>query len=175
VTFGAGPRRALAVERTLTLRDRIAAGLIAGIAGGILIDLLLFAVQLAAGTPVAKLAGNFAFIAATLMGPGAYASPAAVPIGIVLHFCVAVGWALGYVYLVRSQPQLLTRPLISGAAFGLMVYIFMQIVILTAGQYHRPGPGALLTQLVAHIVFFGMPVALIVSRMLRRTTGFAAA
>jgi uncharacterized membrane protein YagU involved in acid resistance len=175
VTFGAGSRRALAVEPTLTLRDQLAAGLIAGIAGGILIDLFLFAVQLAGGTPAEKLAANFAFIAATLTGPGAYANPAAVPIGIVLHFCVSIGWSLGYVYLVRSQPQLLTRPLISGAGFGLMVYIFMQIVILTAGQYHRPGPGVLLTQLVAHIVFFGIPVALIVSRMLRRATGPAAA
>jgi hypothetical protein len=29
-------------------------------------------------------------------------------------------------------------------------------------------PGALAAQLIAHIVFFGIPVALIVSRMLRR-------
>jgi uncharacterized membrane protein YagU involved in acid resistance len=163
------------VERSVTPREQIVAGLIAGIAGGILIDLFLFAVQLAGGTPAEKLAGNFAFIAATLLGLGAYANPAAVPLGIVLHFGVAAGWALGYVYLVRTQPQLLTRPLISGAGFGLMVYIFMQIIILTAGQYHRPDPGTLLTQLVAHIVFFGIPVALIVSRMLRRTSGPAAA
>ncbi|HEX3464346.1 MAG TPA: hypothetical protein VHS78_09900 [Candidatus Elarobacter sp.] len=164
------------MERTVTLREQLAAGLAAGIAGGILIDLFLFAVQLAGGTPAAQLAGNFAFIAATLMGPGAYANPAAVPIGVVLHFIVSAGWALGYVYLVRSQPQLLTRPIISGAAFGLMVYIFMQIVLLTAGQYHRPAaPVVLATQLVAHLVFFGIPVALIVSRMLRPSMGSAAA
>jgi len=175
VTFGAAPRRALAVERTVTLRDQAVAGLVAGIAGGVLIQLFLFAAQLAGGTPAGKLAGGFAFIAAALMGPSAYTNPAAVPIGIVLHFCVSIGWALGYVYLVRTQPQLLTRPLISGAGFGLMVYIFMQIVLLTAGEYHRPAPGALATQLIAHIVFFGIPVALIVSRMLRRSPGAAAA
>ena len=166
MTFGAGSRRALAVERTVTLREQILAGLAAGIAGGVLIDLFLFAVELAGGTPAARLAGNFAFIAATLLGPGAYASPAAVPLGVVLHFAVSVGWALGYVYLVRSQPQLLTRPIISGAGFGLTVYVFMQIVLLTAGQYHRPSPGVLGTQLAAHLVFFGIPVALIVSRAL---------
>lgn len=168
MTFGAGPRKALAVERTVSLRDQAVAGLVAGIAGGILIELCFFAVALASGTPAGKLPQSFAFIAAVLMGPGAYANPAAVPIGIVLHFCVAVGWALGYVYLARTQPHLLTRPIISGAGFGLMVYIFMQIVLLTAGEYHRPAPGALATQLIAHIVFFGIPVGLIVARMLRR-------
>ena len=151
----------------MTLRDQLKAGLIAGAAAGILIELFFLAIQLAAGTPADKLAGNFVFIAAVLLGPGAYQNPIAVPLGIVLHFCVSIGWALGYVYLVRSQPQLLTRPWISGAAFGLMVYIFMQIILLTAGQYHRPAAAVFFTQLVAHVVFYGIPVALIVSRLLR--------
>ena len=151
----------------MTLRDQLRAGLIAGVAAGILIDLFLFTMQLAAGTRADKLAENFVFIAAVLLGPGAYVNPVAVPLGIVLHFCVSIGWALGYVYLVRSQPQLLTRPWISGAAFGLMVYIFMQIILLTAGQYHRVAAALFFTQLVAHIVFYGIPVAVIVSRLLR--------
>jgi hypothetical protein len=155
------------VERTVALRDQLKAGLVAGVAAGILIDVFLFAMQLAAGTPADKLAGNFVFIAAVLLGPGAYTSPIAVPLGIVLHFCVAIGWALGYVYLVRSQPQLLTRPWISGGVFGLMVYVFMEIILITAGQYHRVAPGLFFTQLVAHVAFYGIPVAVIASRMLR--------
>jgi hypothetical protein len=155
------------VERTVALRDQLKAGLIAGVAAGVLIDVFLFAAQLAGGTPADKLAGNFAFIAAVLIGPGAYANPLAVPLGIVLHFCVAIGWALGYVYLVRTQPQLLTRPWISGAAYGLVVYVFMEIVLITAGSYHRVAPRVLFTQLIAHAVFYGMPVAVIVSRLLR--------
>ncbi|GAC1660170.1 MAG: hypothetical protein NVS4B13_08260 [Candidatus Elarobacter sp.] len=155
------------MERTVALRDRVTAGLVAGIAGGILIQTFLFAMQLAGGTPADKLAADFVFIAATVLGAGAYANPGAVPLGIGLHFCVATGWALGYAYAVRSQPQLLARPWISGAGFGLTVYIFMQIILLTAGLYHRPPPGVLGTQLVAHIVFYGIPVALIVPRLLR--------
>ncbi len=151
----------------MALRDQLKAGLVAGVAAGILIDLFLFAMQLAAGTPPEKLAANFVFIAAVLLGPGAYANPVAVPLGIVLHFCVAIGWALGYVYLVRSQPQLLARPWISGAAFGLVVYVFMEIVLITAGLYHRVAPGLFFTQLVAHVVFYGIPVAVVASRMLR--------
>jgi len=151
----------------VALRDQLKAGLVAGVAAGVLIDVFLFAMQLAGGTPPEKLAANFVFIAAVLLGPGAYASPVAVPLGIVLHFGVAIGWALGYVYLVRTQPQLLSRPWISGAAFGLMVYVFMEIILITAGQYHRVAPGLFFTQLVAHIVFYGIPVAVIVSRLLR--------
>ena len=151
----------------MALRDQLKAGLVAGVAAGILIDLFLFAMQVAAGTPADKLAGNFVFIAAVLLGPGAYASPVAVPLGIVLHFCVAIGWALGYVYLVRSQPQLIARPWISGAAYGLVVYVFMEIILITAGLYHRVAPGLFATQLVAHVVFYGIPVAVIAARMLR--------
>ncbi len=154
------------MERTVTLRAQLTAGLGAGIAGGILIDAFVFAVQLASGTPAVKLADNFAFIAATLLGPSGYANPNAVALGIVLHFCVAISWALGYVYLVRSQPQLLARPWVSGASFGLVVYVFMQFVLITAGQYHRVAPAVLGTQLVAHAVFYGIPVALIVARLI---------
>ena len=151
----------------MTLRDQLKAGLVAGIAAGVLIDLFLFAMQLAAGTPADKLAGNFVFIAAVVLGQSAYANPAALPLGIVLHFCVAIGWALGYVYLVRSQPQLVARPWISGAAYGIVVYVFMEIILITAGLYHRVAPGLLFTQLVAHVAFYGIPVAVIASRMLR--------
>lgn len=168
---------ALAVEPTVTQRDRIVAGLAAGIAGGILIQLFLFAVQYAGGTPPDKFVGDFAFIASAMEGPNAsaYASPVIVVIGIVLHLCISVGWAVGYAFLARTQAQLLTRPLVSGAGFGLIVYIFVQIVLLTAPQHHGPAAGSIATQLLAYILFYGIPVALVVSRMLRRSTGSAAA
>ena len=160
------------MKTTLTLRDRLTAGFVAGLVGGVLIQAFLLGAELVRGTPPEKLTAAFVFIAATLLGPGASAQPAAVPLGIGLHFCVAVGWALGYVWAAREQPQLLARPWLSGAAFGLMVYIFMQIIVLTAGLYHRPDFDVLLIQLAAHIVFYGIPVALIASNMLRaRSSG----
>ncbi|HEY4441922.1 MAG TPA: hypothetical protein VGN14_15800 [Candidatus Elarobacter sp.] len=153
--------------KPLATRAELAAGLIAGIAGAILIDLFLFGAEMTHGTPLATvIAQTGRFIASAVMGPSAATNPAAPAIGIVLHFLVSIGWAYGYVYLVRSQPQLLSRPWISGAAFGLVVYIFMSLVTLAAGLYHRPGPTALFTALVAHVLFFGIPVALIVSRRL---------
>ena len=157
------------MERTITLRDQIAAGLVAGVAGGFLIDLFLIGVQIIQGTPPGEaVTGTYRFIASALLGPGGATNPAAVEIGALLHVCVAIGWALGYVYLVRQQPQLLSRPWVSGAVFGVVVYVFMEVVLLTAGLYHRPKPVELEIALVAHIVFYGIPVALLVSRSLHR-------
>jgi uncharacterized membrane protein YagU involved in acid resistance len=157
------------VERSVTLRDEIAAGLLAGSAGGIAFDVFLFALQLASGAAPAWMNAHYAFIASVLLGPSAYANPVAVPLGVVLHFCVAVGWALGYVYLARAQRQLLTEPWLSGAAFGVVVYVFMQIVVLTAGQYHRPNsPSDFSTQLLGHVIFYGIPVALVAAARLPR-------
>ncbi len=154
---------------TPALRGQLVAGLVAGLAGGIIFDAFLFAVQIASGgSPAQVVTGTWIFVAAVLLGPAAIFNPAAPLIGAALHFGVSIFWALGYVYLVRAQPQLLSRPWISGAGFGLVVYVFMQIVLITAGQYHRPAPAVLGESLVGHLGFYGIPVALVTSRMLRR-------
>jgi hypothetical protein len=156
------------VARTLDLRDQLLAGLAAGIAGGILIGLFLIAASLGGGATFGQLIQTLPWIASVLFGAAILTNPAAPLIGAVMHFCVAIGWALGYVYLIRSQPQLLTKPYISGFCYGLVVYCFMEIVLITAGQYHRPSPPALGAGLLAHTVFYGIPVAVVVSRLLRR-------
>jgi hypothetical protein len=157
------------VERTVTLRAQIVAGLAAGLAGGILVDAFLIGAQIANGHPTGEaVVAAYTFIASAL-GPGVAANPQAPLIGLVLHFCISIGWALGYVYLVRSQPQLLSRPWVSGACFGLVVWVFMEIVLLAAGLYHRPSPPELATGLIANSLFYGVPVALVVSRLLSGT------
>ena len=164
------------MHTTVTLRDQIMAGVLAGLVAGVVMELFFFVTLIRGGDPVAELLGSLIFISTVLLGPAVARTPGAVPLGIVLHFTVAVGWALGYVYLARSQPQLVRLPWISGACYGIVVYVFMQIVLLTAGQYHRPASARLLEiGLVAHIVFYGMPVALVVSRMLRSGSGTATA
>lgn len=160
------------MERTITLRDQLRAGLVAGVGGGVLIALFIFAAELAAGMPPSALWLNFAFITATLFGPGHQGNAAMLlPVGVVVHFCVAIGWALGYAYLVRTQPQLVAHPWVSGVGFGIVVYVFMMIMLIMGGQYHRPPPAVLGAQLVAHIAFYGIPVALIVARLLRPQAG----
>jgi hypothetical protein len=138
----------------VTLRGRLTAGVVAGAGAGLLIVLFLFMLAWDGAAPAPG--AFFAFAAAAMLGPAAYANPGAAAI-----------WALGYVYLARSQPQLLARPFVSGAVFGVIVYIFTQIALLTAGLYHRPAPGLLGQELVGSLVFYGIPVALIVSSFAR--------
>jgi hypothetical protein len=146
------------VTRSLVLRDQLVAGLIAGLAGGVVIALFLLAVGVAGGrAPADALAADtWTLGAPSLAG------------GLALHFFIAVAWALGYVYLLRTQPQLLTRPWVSGLGFGLVVYVFMGVVQIMAGRYHRPSPTQFEISLLAHVVFYGLPVGLIVARTLRR-------
>jgi hypothetical protein len=146
------------VTRSLALRDQLVAGLIAGLAGGVVIALFLLAVGVAGGrAPADALAADtWTLGAPSLAG------------GLALHFFIAVAWALGYVYLLRTQPQLLTRPWVSGLGFGLVVYVFMGVVQIMAGRYHRPSPSQFEISLLAHVVFYGLPVGLIVARTLRR-------
>ena len=157
-------------EQTLTALLRWVPAAVAGIAGAILIDAFQFATQVYAGaTPAEVIERTYTMVASVLLGPAAYANPAAPAIGALLHFLVSIGWACGYVYLARSRTQLLSQPWLSGAAFGLVVYVFMQVVLLAGGVYHRPAtPAALGIALVAHVAFFGIPVALVASQLLRR-------
>lgn len=143
---------------TLVLRDQLRAGLLAGVAGGIVIALFLAAAGAAGGKPPAEAlaADTWTLGAPSLAG------------GLALHFFIAVAWALGYVYLLRTQPQLLTRPVLSGLSFGLVVYVFMGVIQIMAGRYHRPNPTQFEISLIAHVVFYGLPVGLVVARALRR-------
>lgn len=156
------------MDGTLTPRGRLTAGIVAGVGAALLVVLFLFVLQWDGAAPPAS--ELFTFAAAALLGPGAYDNAAAPLIGAALIVVLAIAWALGYVYLVRMQPQLLARPWISGLAFGVIVFIFTQIALLTAGLYHRPTPALLGMELVGHLVFYGVPVALIVAGFARRNT-----
>jgi hypothetical protein len=146
----------------------IARGIVAGAIAGVTI-LAYFALMnlVVLRTPGFTLTGVFLFDASVLIGRAAPANAAYVALGIGLHFIVSIGWALGYTIAAERQPQLLTRPLISGLTFGLIVYFAMQLVIVGANLYRIPTPGELAVALLAHTVFFGFPVAIIAARMQR--------
>jgi uncharacterized membrane protein YagU involved in acid resistance len=155
----------LAFPRRRTLGGGIAAG---AIGGCLLAAWTLIAPPLAAHPMAFRFATLFEFDASALVGKAAYTSSSYIMLGIGLHFLVAVGWALGYAVLAEGQPQLVTRPILSGAAFGLFVYFAMQIVLVGAGLYVTPAPRELLVTFIGHIGCYGIPVALVVARA-RRT------
>jgi hypothetical protein len=154
------------VERTATLRAQLTAGILAGLAGGLLIAAFYRAAEWAFKVHADQLPLVAGYMKTTVLPPGGRAD-LATALAFLLHLAVSAGWGIGYVWASRSSPQLLARPWLSGAAFGLIVYIVMQVMLLTAGLYHRPDFDVLLIQLAAYIVWFGIPLAVIASGRLR--------
>ncbi len=138
----------------------------AGIAGGILIELYLVLTTVLPqhGT----VTGALQWTASTVIGKVAFTSTAFAWIGLLIHFCVSVGWAGGYAYLASRQDFMNQRWIISGLVYGLVVYGFMQLILLGDNNLKPPPtPNDFINALVAHSVFFGLPVAFVVARLSR--------
>lgn len=112
-------------------------------------------------------------IASGLLGPDAFTGGWSIAaLGLALHFLIAVTAAAVFYAASRFLPFLLTRPLISGPAYGIAVYLFMNHVVLPLSAMKRssPAPFLVAAQIVIHIACVGIPIAL----MVRRFSGAAA-
>ena len=135
---------------------------IAGIVAGITIEayLLLTVVYPSHMTPVTQLQ----WIASAAFGQLAYSSTGYAIVGLLMHFIVSIAWAGGYAYLAQQQPFMNDRWYISGPVYGLVVYIFMDLLLLGVRLFVPPPPLGILNALVAHCIFFGLPLAYTVKR-----------
>jgi len=153
--------------QTLSVPAVLRAGVVAGLLGGVLIDAYLLVTVVLIGH-VATFEGFYQFVAAGAIGPAAYADGAgSALLGVAVHLFVSLSWGIGYAYLAATTPQLRTRPIVSGIAYGILVMLAMQLVEVAANMYKIPGPAAWFNTFFAHTLFFGLPVALSTSRTLR--------
>jgi hypothetical protein len=153
------------MNRTLDRRDWIVAGVVAGIAAGITVSAFAALNDVQAGdSPLA----TYAYVATVFAGPQAQGAPWAIPVGVVAVFGAAIAWAFGYISAARRQRQLLRRPLLSGIGFGIIVW-FVNLLVLVAANRFAPTLFGLDRDLIAYIGFFGLPLAFVVSRLLRET------
>ncbi len=113
----------------------------------------------------------FRYVASAALGKAAYALPGAGVLGVAIHGAVSVGWGVGYAYVEARTPQVRARPLTSGIVFGIVVMLAMQLVEVAANVYRLPNSLTLLNQFVAHVAFFGLPVAFIVNALDRGGLG----
>jgi len=148
------------LESAARLQSQIMTGVIAGLAGGVLIDAYAFAaIYVMTGT--LDVAREYQITASGLLGPSALASLGAVWIGVAVHFGLSIVWGLGYVYVAAQRPQLVERPVISGLVYGVVVYLLVLVFNLAANVTNSPEMSTLGNALVAHTLFFGIPIALI--------------
>jgi hypothetical protein len=152
-------------QRLLRLPAFAGPGIVAGLTGAVLIDAYLILTVVVAARAT-SLTGFYRFVASGVLGAAAYAAPSAVLLGIVLHLAIGAAWGVGYAYVAARTPQVRARPLPSGIAFGFVVMIAMQLVEVAANIYRLPDTLSLLNGAVAHVAFFGLPIAYIVSARL---------
>ena len=106
------------------------------------------------------------FPQATEMGAGG------VILGLLVHFGLMAIMATVYMAVARHRPHFLAKPIQWGVMYGLATYFVMNwmVVPLRFDAPLPPSTRAILTQLFAHIVLVGIPIALIAARYLRRRT-----
>ena len=137
--------------------------IVAGIVGGITLDLFLWVATLLPAHQT--ILGLWQFVASGAVGPVAYTNINYAWLGLVVHFIVSIGWAGGYAYLAQTQTYLYDRWVISGLVYGFVVYIFMQLLMLGAHVFKFPDNADVVAiAVIAHCVFFGLPVAFVVAR-----------
>lgn len=147
-----------------TGRRWLVAGLGAGLVSGVTAAAFAAFAAVRAGLPATT---PFAFVASAVGGSALGESPSAAAAGVLFVFIITVLWAFGYVYAAKQQPQLLTRPLLSGTGFGVIVWFVTQAMLVGAGRYTAPTIYSFDRDMVAFIVFFGIPLAVVAARLLR--------
>lgn len=144
--------------------------LAAGAAAGALDILAAFAHSLARGNrPI----GVLKAVASGLLGRDAFAGGSGVAaLGLLLHFMIATAWAAIFYFLSRRFPALVRRPMVAGPLYGIAVFWLMRLVVVPLSAAPKfPGGGAkgVAIGLAIHILFVGLPNALVISRMSRRS------
>jgi uncharacterized membrane protein YagU involved in acid resistance len=84
------------------------------------------------------------------------------------HVVVSLVWGVIFVALAQRLPEMIERPVLWGAVYGVVVMLVMHYLVVPLGHapripYSLPG---LVNNLVAHTLCFGVPVALVASRVM---------
>lgn len=100
-------------------------------------------------------------------GAGEWGTPAILA-GLAVHFTIMAIMVATYMFVARSRPALLARPWLAGIGYGLITYIVMNLIVLPLrfGAPLPPPALSIATQLGAHILLVGLPIAVIARKFL---------
>lgn len=148
--------------------SRLRAVLIGGSIAGAL-D-ILFAITYAAinGTEPVKLLQT---VASGLLGMAAFDGgvPTAV-LGLAGHFGMSYLWAALFVAAASRLPQLVAKPIVAGPVFGILVFFIMRLIVLPLSAFPYPivfRPLSWGLDLLSHMFFFGLPIAIWAAKAVR--------
>ncbi len=110
-------------------------------------------------------------IAAGLLGPSAFQGGSGVAVlGLACHFTVAFLAAATFVAVSRYWKFLVDHFVISGVLYGIVVYFFMQLVVIPLSAAHR-SPFSLkftIIGIIIHIFCVGLPIATVTRKFSAR-------
>jgi hypothetical protein len=110
-------------------------------------------------------------VATGLLGEDAYAGGwSAAALGLAAHFALSYGWAALFVTTAGRVPRLVEKPVLYGLLFGVLVFFAMRLVVLPLSAFPYPvsfEPASAGPDLLSHLFFFGLPIALAAARALR--------
>lgn len=154
-----------AIPIGLLIRTSLLAGLVAA------------AVEMAFVLPIQAMLGAsptivFQSIASGALGRAAFAEGlGSAGLGLLVHILISVVAATLFVFAAIRWPVLIRRPGLSGPAFGIIVYLVMNFVVIpiSAIGFHLPKSAFLgFVSFAIHLVAFGLPISLVTAAMLRR-------
>jgi hypothetical protein len=134
---------------------------VAGIIGGILIDLFLVV------SGAAPFPGVYQFIASSVVGQVAFTASSYIWLGVAMHFGVSIVWALLYAFAANAAHSL-RKWVVGGLILGVIALIGMQIISTITHIAQPLTVTSIVGSLISHVVFFGLPIAWYVSLPYRR-------
>jgi hypothetical protein len=149
-------------------RRFVRAAILAGLTGAILIDAYLsvtHAFIFHDATPLEVSQWD----ASNVLGRAAFQGgwPAA-GLGFLLHLAVSLFWATLFVFAATRLKALVDQPILWGAVYGVLVMLVMRFAVVPLGHaaLGATSPAALINVSIAHVLSFGIPVALVTRRFL---------
>ena len=102
-------------------------------------------------------------IAGGLIGPAArHPSAAHYILGLAIHYLIAFSAAAAYCLASRRLTFLRENFFVCGLVFGIVFFLFMNLVVLPLSAYHAMGPytyRGLVQGLLAHMFLIGLPIS----------------
>lgn len=155
------------------MKSKVGAVLLSGLVAGILdivTPILIYAVILQKTTAMKILQS----IASGVFKQDAYSGDPKMAIyGLIFHFIIATIFALFYFIIYPFIPFLKTKPIISGFAYGIFVWIVMNLIVLPIVFPVLPAKNLdfpLLLSILIHVFCIGLPIALITKKYYPKTS-----
>jgi hypothetical protein len=112
-------------------------------------------------------------VASGILGAAAYDGGAkTAALGLALHFFIATTWTAVFYIASRKLHFLIERPITWGLVYGVIVYAFMNFVVLPISAFPQRTPPRLSGRIIGLLIIMfciGLPIALVTRRFSRQS------